>query len=561
MQQTTNVYNNMHTNLLVSFIKLFTCTIAITLSSALVFAQRDTTKKQTIQITSSYKPVLRNSVKINLSASPLAADTSRPRLAYNIPAQNLFFSYQPISLKPLALVQDPALALGLRNYIKVGFGNFSTPYVNAGFSFGDGKTALMNIYADYISSKGKIANQDFAEFKARGLGSYFVKGNEIYGGAGVSNRTYHQYGYNHAIHTFDKKSIRNAFQDISISAGVRNVAVNEARFSYDPNAEIHMFSRANATSESSLMLTVPFEKKFGESFTFKASAKADLTSFTNKAISSQFNKIKNNLYSVSPSLVINTDRFTLNGGINPSWNNGEFVMLPNIYGEAQLQHNVLIVQAGWTGRFIKNSHRTLSLQNPYIDDPFALLNTKEMQYFGGVKATLGKHFNFNAKAAYITYNNMPLFINDGVDGKSFRISFEERLHNFQIHADASVISQDKFTITAAVDLNNYGGTRTNAEPWHMIPVELTGSFRWNAFKQVLLKGDLHTFTGSKALLQGGAVRDLKGGTDLSAGAEFRVNKNFRAWVDLYNILNSKYERWNNYPVYGFQVLGGLIYNF
>ena len=116
-------------------------------------AQRDTVRRQTIEITSTYKPVLRNAVKINFSASPITADTTRPRLKYDIPAQNLFFSYQPISLKPLALQSDTGLALGLRNYIKVGGGNFSTPYVNAGFSFGDGKSSLLNVYADYISSK------------------------------------------------------------------------------------------------------------------------------------------------------------------------------------------------------------------------------------------------------------------------------------------------------------------------------------------------------------------------------------------------------------------------
>src|SRR6476620_7254517 len=65
--------------------------------------QRDSTKRQTIEITSSYKPVLRNTVKINLYASPITADTTRHRLAYNIPPQNLFFSYQPVSLNPIAL--------------------------------------------------------------------------------------------------------------------------------------------------------------------------------------------------------------------------------------------------------------------------------------------------------------------------------------------------------------------------------------------------------------------------------------------------------------------------
>jgi hypothetical protein len=54
---------------------------------------------------------------------------------------------------------------------------------------------------------------------------------------------------------------------------------------------------------------------------------------------------------------------------------------------------------------------------------------------------------------------------------------------------------------------------------------------------------------------------MKGGTDLSAGAEFKLNKQFSVWLDFDNLLNSQYERWNNYPVYGFQVIGGVIVHF
>ena len=116
---------------------------------------------------------MRNAVKINFSASHLNADTTTPNLTYSIPAQNLFYSYQPISLKPLALQQDTNLYLGLRNYVKVGFGNFSTPYVSAGFSFGDGKKFLANVYADYISSKGKILYQDYSRLNVKATGSLF----------------------------------------------------------------------------------------------------------------------------------------------------------------------------------------------------------------------------------------------------------------------------------------------------------------------------------------------------------------------------------------------------
>ena len=55
------------------------------LLSATAFAQKDTSKTQTIDLTSSFKPVLRNAVKINFSGTQLVADTSRPILSYTIP--------------------------------------------------------------------------------------------------------------------------------------------------------------------------------------------------------------------------------------------------------------------------------------------------------------------------------------------------------------------------------------------------------------------------------------------------------------------------------------------
>ena len=195
-----------------------------------IIAQVDTTRRQTIEITSSYKPVLRNTVKINLYASPISADTSRPRLAYNIPAQNLFFAYQPVSLKPLSLQADTALQLGDRNQLKVGFGNLTTPFISGAFSFGDGKHNLLNVYGDYISSRGKIDNQDFSETNIKAAGSIFTPKNEIYANVGFSQRENYLYGYDHSIDTFAKSDIRRSYQDFSAGVGFRNTAKNDLNF-------------------------------------------------------------------------------------------------------------------------------------------------------------------------------------------------------------------------------------------------------------------------------------------------------------------------------------------
>ena len=120
---------------------------------------QDTTRKKSIDITSTFKPVLREAAKINFNAAPPVADTSRPKLSYSIPSQNLFFSYQPAELKPVALRIDSVNAWQYSNYIKVGFGNVHLPYIKAGFSFGDGKSTYFNVFANYYSSKGSLKYQ------------------------------------------------------------------------------------------------------------------------------------------------------------------------------------------------------------------------------------------------------------------------------------------------------------------------------------------------------------------------------------------------------------------
>ncbi|HXR83103.1 MAG TPA: hypothetical protein VN722_02255 [Hanamia sp.] len=520
---------------------------------------QDTTHRQTIQITSSYKPSLRNTVKINLYASPITPDTTRPRLAYNIPPQNLFFPYQPVSLKPLSLQTDTSLKPGGRNELKVGYGNLSTPYISGGFSFGDGKHNLANIYGDYISSRGKIENQDFSEINVKGTGSIFSAKNETYAAVAFAQHEHYLYGYDHTSYNFLKSDIRRSFQDLSATVGFRNIINNDLGINYDPHLEVHEFSRENKASETTLILNLPVEKRFSDAVSVKVTA---LGNFDRYQLKSADSSITNNLFQLAPELVYYSDRFTFHGGITPSWNNNELAILPNIYAEAQLQQNVLMIQAGWVGRYISNSYRTLSAENPFMQDPLFLNNTKEIQYYGGIKATVGKHFSFNAKAAFISYTDMPLFVNDTAAGNSFVMLNASKMNNLQIHGDMNFISQDKFTLTGALDLNSYSGIHYNiAKAWGLYPLKLTGSFRWNAFQQVLLKADVIAFSGAKALLKNGSEKNMKGGTDLSAGGEFKLNKQFSVWLDFDNILNSQYERWNNYPVYGFQVIGGLIVHF
>ena len=86
-------------------------------------AAQDSTRKS-IDITSSFKPSIRESAKINFIARPPVQDTTRPTLNYTVPSSLLLLNYQPATLKPLSLLQDSLPAWDHMNFIKVGLGNF-----------------------------------------------------------------------------------------------------------------------------------------------------------------------------------------------------------------------------------------------------------------------------------------------------------------------------------------------------------------------------------------------------------------------------------------------------
>ena len=528
-----------------------------------VSAQKDTSKQQTITITSAYKPVLRTAAKTNFSGSNLTADTSKNLLPYNIPVQNLFYSYQPITLKPLALQHDTLVQMGMRYFAKVGFGNYSTPYINAGASFGDGVTSILNVYGNYISSKGKIKNQDYSNFSIKGTGSYFLPNNELYASAELNRRQYSLYGYDHTIYEYKKDDVRHRFQEIELVTGFRNTSKNNFNFDYNPNIKINLFAGKDSLSETSLQLNLPAEKKISDLISIKFNGIIDLTHYKTKngTPDTSFN---NNIIQLNPAIFYRTDLFKINGGVNSIMNNGKWIFMPNVFGEMALGQQKFIIQAGWIGKINKNTYRNLSYINPYIKTLDAQKNTLETEIYGGIKSSIGKHILFTAKAGFIKYKDYQFILNDTAsasDGKSFVLSTEPKLNNFRLHGDLSYIIQDKFNLTGSITFNGFTGMKVNERAWNTIPVECNASARWNLNKKLLLKSDFYFFAGGHYLEKGNLSRTFNGATDWSVGGEYKIKKQFSAFIDLNNIFGKNYERWHNYPVYGMNVLGGICLRF
>jgi hypothetical protein len=521
------------------------------------FAQKEP-QKQSIDIISSYRPFLRNTVKINLTATNLTADTSRPLLKYNIPAQNLFYSYSPTALKPLALDHDTILDLGTRNFVKAGFGNYTTPYLNAGFSFGDGKKELVNVYANYSSSKGNIQYQDYLQADVKATGSYFSKNNELYGSVEGNRTDYYLYGYDHNVHVYPKDSVYRYYQTFEFKAGFRNTMLNKGGFDYDPTIEVKNFTSQHSLAENSMIINAPVVKKLNDDIFLKITGVANITTYSVDSSATVHPKFNNNIFQVAPEFIVQKQNYIAHIGLTPSWNNSTVNVLPNIYGEVHIRKQLFVVQAGGVGTIIRNDFSDLAAINPYIQTISSTINTKEVEIYGGLKSAISKHFSASGKVSFITYNYLPFFINDTLDGKTFYISNEPKVNDFRLHFDMSYINRDKFTVTGGLTLDQYSGFKKNTHAWGLIPVEFNTAIRWEAFTNIVFKGDFSAFSSTPFLIKNNIIQS-KAGADLSIGTEIGITKRWSAWLDINNLFNNKYQRWNNYEVYGINILGGIVY--
>lgn len=542
--------------------KRIVCLVVIGTLVAFTASAQDTTRKRSVDITSSFKPILREAAKINFNASPPAADTSKPRLQYNVPNQHLLFPYQPGSLKPLALQTDTVGKWDNSNYVKAGFGSLKTPYVQAGFSFGDGNTAGVDIYAKHVSSQGKREYQDFSNTQASIKGFYKTAGGlEWNAGLGMKAERTYKYGYEPQTLSFDKDSIRQRFQTISGRLALRNIRKTTYELSYAPELRIDVFGDHLKNNESNTVLTLPLEKAIGKDFTAGIKVGFDLTRLS----PDEKNAVNNTVWYVAPGVQYKSEQFNIQAGIRPSWDNGTFKMFPNILAEAGTRDQRLVVQAGWTGYVRKTTYQYLASQNPWLWAPDALTNSWVQEAYGGIKGALGDHFTYNARVGVTALNNQPLFINDTTaagDGKSFGVVYEDKMSIITMGGEVGYTVQEKFSVTAGVKLNQFNGLReANAKAWGLLPMEFNATLRLLLLKDLWFKTDLFAWDGPHYLKKDGGVGKHSGAFDLNAGLEFKITRNLHLWTQFNNIANKEYQRWNQYPVYGFNFVGGIVYSF
>lgn len=520
---------------------------------------KDTLPDKTVVITSAFKPSLRNAAKINFNAASPVMDTVRMSLQYTVPSQQLFFSYDPVPVKPLALDIDSTISFDNHAYVKVGYGNFQTPYLEGAMSLGDGKKSLIYLHALHTSSNGTQPFQEFSRTSASVKGVF-------------NDRLHHEwttvlkyqrngqflYGFQPSSLIFTKDSLRQNFQTIGAEVDMRRKVPNNYGFTYHPKIKYSYFNLHTGVGESNIIVEAPFQKRLGRFFDLNLGVTADLT-YLNPGQSRS--RVENSLFYVSPSVHFKTPNLMLEVGMMPSWDNSNFTMLPNIKGQAKLKGERMILQAGIVGSFQKNSFQSLAQMNPFIQVPSSLLNTRIVEQYVGLKGAAGQYLTYNARLSHLQMRNMPLFLNKGMGNRFFNTPFEKSADAIRIHAEMGYTLHEKLAVHAAATYLNFINLSNSREAFGILPFELTSGLKWKLFKDLHLSADMFFWDGSFYQNVNNDVFKLKPAMDASVGVEFTVMPKLNVWMKMNNILNNRYQRWHQYEVLGFNVLGGVVYSF
>lgn len=520
-------------------------------------AAKDTViKGATIEIIQSYNPEVKRNPRPEITPSLPPIDTTTPLLQHHVPPQTLFYSYGALPLRPLALSLSEQQA-GFKNYVKLGGGNLSTIYFDAGIGGLSGDKYETAIHLSHLSQSGNISDQKVSLSGVDARGIYRANGKAFGLQIGAHNNRYHYYGYDHNLYTYGIGTVRQSFTDISVSADMKDELAEGKKFSYHPSVNASSFSDRFDASETTFGIAVPAVYAIDSNLQLYTTAHLTVTGFKNTVAAQS-----NNIFQLAPGIRFSRGIFTGHAGISPTWGKANTpYFLPDVKVNFNLPGTQFMFFAGLEGRLVQNSYRQLATLNPYMSNLHTVLQTQTTELYGGIKSNIGHYITFDGKVSWWQYNGLPLFINDTAgDKKQFRVIYDSRVNALGLQAAIRYHIAQTFSIGFSGQWMNFYKT-TYTRLWHRPGVTFKGDILAQPIKKLTINAYISFIDELYALDNSNRTLKLSSILDIGAGAEYEIIDRLNIFLQANNLLNSKYQRWYGYDAFGFNLFAGARLKF
>jgi hypothetical protein len=502
-------------------------------------------------------PATRNFEKV----PPRPAETNKPAFQYDFRP----FSFQAAqinpAIRPLKLKQEAASNV-YGGYVSAGYGNYASPYLEGFINSKRDRNKLVGAHAFLRNSgKGPVDGKNSASGSSGAsiYGKAFSDFISFSAEAGFENRFTHFYGYPEGTQV-DAEDIRQAFNLFNLKGELSNT--KNSTFAWQLGAEFSYLADKYEARES--------EGDFDFGSSYEISDKSLIAVAADYAIINR----KDSLIEASPRSLLSVnpryefypvENLKLSAGIvaafeNDSIDSKEVHAYPDVRASYPLSPSLEVI-ASLTGGMEKVSLKSLSNENIWIAANVPVFHTnKLLDLQVGLYSKIGNKIGVNGGFSLATLKNLYFFRNTVEDPSRFTVEYDDVTDRLNFFASIAFAQTETFKFMLRGDVYSY--STDIEEAWHRPTYKVTGETSVNIFDKLLFDVNLISQGGMKAFDPVADTQvELDPAFDLNVRAEYLFSDSFSIFGQFNNITSSQYPLFFNYPVRGFQALGGITWSF
>lgn len=544
-------------NRLCSSVRTGICLLFIFFFSSKIYAQIDRNKKEEINITSAFKPSIVRTGKIEFRGDPPLKDTSSYVFRYSQTPFNYKTFIGPLEVKPLAFMPETENTNGESFFARIGYGNLQNPLASVTYTSKQAQKQF-SVNGEHISAQGDLNDQNYSNSSVSARYRNTINLNQVVDFfVGYDFNQYGLYGYDHNIISFTPVQFRQNFHHANAGVNYQHIAGDNGQILIDPSLRFDYLATNKNKTESQLNFNMPIAFRLTSKLNIKSAIKVNTVQLNNTDDS----RVAKTLIQFPLSLDFSGKDVNLIGGIIPVLKHDKFSILPEILASYSFPETGLKVKAGIHNDLNINSMYKILLVNPFVTKMDSLTIFQEQQIFAGFDLHNARGLQLSLKTGVSTFSNQALFVNAGVFGNEFNFLNESSLSALMMEANLSYVFSN--TLKFSSNLLGYSFQKQNDydEAYGLLPLELAFRFEWQPLKKLKSRFSTTLWTGTMTRAANNVDVRLQDAADISMGVEYEFNKKWALWIDLNNIANSRYQRWNQYPSFGLNFIAGVRYAF
>ena len=454
----------------------------------------------------------------------------------------------------------------MRNYVKAGFGNYVTPYLDVFLASKENENFVYGARLKHLSSaNGPVSNAGNSNNEMGIWGKYFMKDYTFTGDLAYLRRRVNFYGYER-IAGFPEPSanaVKQVYNQVMANALLETSAKNNTAFNFKTGLQYAYVSDHYKASENEVVLhftpkyEIDKEKAIIGTANLSIAQRADSGSLNRFMLvlrpqyATTFNKIK---------IKAGFD-FTYENDTTKATSNGHFY--PLISAERDLIEDKIIAEVGFDGGMEKNTLRSVVEQNMFIAPQVNLFNTnKKMDFYVGLKGALLKNLTFATKLSYRNYKNMLFYVNDSIDRSKFQLLYDQgNTSLLQYKAELTYNQNEKFRLGLKGEFNRYETSKIE-KAWQKPSFTSQIFATYNLKNKVLFYADVYNMAGIVAKdFKTKEEKNLNAIFDVNIRTDYRYSEKFSAFLEVNNLFAQKYQRYLYYQNKGLNLILGITYKF